>query len=89
MQKVSTVLEINANLLVAVIVALATLVTTPGHAAVGKGEIVANKFHQLVYLCEVERDDSATFRKFTRCLVNRASILELGHDYRLWRLGVN
>ena len=48
----------------AVIVALAAFVTAPGHAAVGEGEIVTNKFHQLVYLCEVERDDSATFSKF-------------------------
>jgi len=73
----------------AVIVALATLVTTPSHAAVGEGKVVTNKFHQLVYLCEVERDDSATFRKFTRCLVNRASILKLGHDYRLRWFGVD
>ena len=90
MQKIAAVLEINAHLFVRVVtLALAALITTPGHAAVDHGEVVTNQLHQLVYLCQIKRHDRAAFSDFTRCLVHRPSILEFWHHDRHRRLGVD
>ena len=81
-------LEIDAYLLMLVL-ALAALVATPGHAAADHRQVVADKQHQLVYFCDIKRDDGATFSDFGRCLIHRPSIFEFRHDDRDRRLGVN
>ena len=89
-QEVAPVLVVDADLFVLASCALAALVAaTQATPRPMQHHVVAHQQHHFVDVREVEGDRGAALRHLARGLKERAAILELRHDHRDRRLGVD